>query len=63
MTTSRAALSTIPATLNDGTIAHVVGRVDASPGTPTPAPRSNRSPPAPASRSPTTTARCSRSCR
>ncbi len=34
MTTSRAALTTIPATLSDGTRAHIIGRVDAFPGHP-----------------------------
>ena len=36
MTTSRAALTTIAATLSDGTLAHIIGRVDAFPGHPDP---------------------------
>ncbi|WP_413617327.1 hypothetical protein QBL07_024490 (plasmid) [Gordonia rubripertincta] len=36
MTTSRAALTTIPATLSDGTRARIIGRVDAFPGHPDP---------------------------
>ncbi|MEP9394656.1 hypothetical protein ABLE92_21880 [Gordonia sp. VNQ95] len=36
MTTSRAALTTIPTTLSDGALAHIIGRVDAFPGHPGP---------------------------
>lgn len=42
MTTSRAALTTIPATLSDGTAVHIIGRIDAFPGHPNPGIQSSR---------------------